>query len=152
MADLNLISAVNQQSNRVTSPLTGGTVIEMVFYLMLVVAVIFLCAWLFRRMGGMGVGATGLIKILTAISLGSRDRIVLIQVGEKQMLLGISPGRINTLHVFEGDVMAQAQANADQLSINNNPGSGQLSNAFARKLQGFLSSAQRSENSGGKSE
>lgn len=152
MADSNLISAASQQANAVTSPVTSSTVIEMVFYLMLVVAVIFFCAWLFRRMGGMGVGAAGLIKILTAISLGSRDRIVLIQVGDKQMLLGISPGRINTLHVFDGDVMAQAQTNADHQSINSKFGPGQINSAFARKLQGFLSGAQNNENSGGKSE
>ncbi len=32
--------------------------------------------------------------------MGSRERIVLLQVGEEQVLIGVSPGRINKLHVL----------------------------------------------------
>ena len=41
------------------------------------------------------------LKILGGISMGSRERVVLLQVGEEQLLIGVSPGRINTLHVLE---------------------------------------------------
>ena len=74
----------------------------------------------------------GLIKVVAAMSLGGRDHIALISVGQKQMLLGISPGRIATLHVFEEpleDIVLAGSAGQSQ-----NP-----SSEFAKKLQGLLS-------------
>jgi len=32
-----------------------------------------------------------------------REKVVLLQVGKKQLLLGVTPGRIDTLHVLEGE-------------------------------------------------
>ncbi len=36
--------------------------------------------------------------------LGPRDRLVLVQVGEEQILLGLTPGRITPLHVLKEPV------------------------------------------------
>jgi flagellar protein FliO/FliZ len=33
--------------------------------------------------------------------VGQRERVVLIQVGSQQLLLGVAPGRVQTLHVLE---------------------------------------------------
>ena len=52
--------------------------------------------------------------------------------GDKQILLGISPGRINTLHVFDEPVLPDAAANTP---------SGQTE--FARKLQELLGKGAR---------
>jgi flagellar protein FliO/FliZ len=41
------------------------------------------------------------LRILGGLSMGSRERVVLIQVGETQLLLGVAPGRVQTLHVLE---------------------------------------------------
>jgi len=44
-------------------------------------------------------------------ALGPRDRLVLVQVGEEQILLGITPGRITPLHVLKSPVeVAKAEA------------------------------------------
>ncbi len=37
-------------------------------------------------------------------ALGPRDRLVLVQVGEEQILLGLTPGRITPLHVLKTPV------------------------------------------------
>jgi flagellar biogenesis protein FliO len=44
--------------------------------------------------------APGSIEIVADISLGQKERAVLVQVGEQQILLGVAPGRVNTLHVL----------------------------------------------------
>jgi len=33
--------------------------------------------------------------------MGTRERVVLLQVGETQLLLGVAPGRVQTLHVLD---------------------------------------------------
>ncbi len=36
--------------------------------------------------------------------MGPRERVVLVQVGKQQLLLGVAPGRIQTLHVLDEPV------------------------------------------------
>ena len=42
------------------------------------------------------------MKILDGLSLGSRERVVLIEVERQRVLLGIAAGQIQALHVFDG--------------------------------------------------
>lgn len=83
------------------SPVNADGLIELVFGLLFVIIVIFTLAWAFKRFGSGGLGMGGVIKVLAAMSLGNRDRIALISVGSQQLLIGISPGRISTLHAFD---------------------------------------------------
>ena len=42
------------------------------------------------------------MRVVSALSVGMREKVVLVQVGEEQLLLGVAPGRVNVLHQFEG--------------------------------------------------
>lgn len=106
------------QSDAVASLATMG------IGLLVVVALIFGCAWLVRRMNGLTGMNTGSMKILSVMALGARERIALIDVGGTQILVGITPSSIRTLHVFDEQVVAPGQA---------------VSGDFARKLQGLMS-------------
>jgi len=66
-----------------------------------VIALIVLAAWLMRRMGNITGQRNEKLRVVAAVSMGSRERVVLMQVGEQQLLLGVSPGRIQTLHMLE---------------------------------------------------
>ncbi len=72
--------------------LTGG--------LVLVVLVIVALAWLVKKLNLAQQSGQGLIRVVAGLSLGTRDRIVLLQVGEEQILVGLSPGRIEKLHTL----------------------------------------------------
>ncbi|CAN7581568.1 flagellar biosynthetic protein FliO [Aquipseudomonas alcaligenes] len=72
--------------------------------LLLVVGVIFVLAWLLRRVQQMGPRGGQVIKLVSSQSLGPRDRLVLVQVGGEQILLGLTPGRITPLHVLKEPV------------------------------------------------
>ncbi len=66
-------------------------------------------AWLLKRMGQFNRSSDGAMKIAGVLSVGSRERVVLVQVGgHHQLLLGVSPGRITTLHDFEGNLDIRA--------------------------------------------
>ena len=79
----------------------GESVLSVVLSLILVVAVIFVLAWVMRRMGGTTFRSNSFLKIIGGVSMGARERIVLVQVGDEQLLLGVAPGRIQTLHKLE---------------------------------------------------
>lgn len=72
------------------------------FGLVVVLALIFLCAWLLRRYAGVSRVAPGQFRVVAAVSLGSRERAVLLQAGSKQLVLGVAPGRVETLCILEG--------------------------------------------------
>ena len=62
--------------------------------------VIFVLAWLVRKLNLNQHSQSGLIRIIAGLSIGTRDRIVLVQVGEEQILLGLTPGHIEKLHTL----------------------------------------------------
>lgn len=67
-----------------------------------VIVLILVLAWGLRRMRMPGSASAGNgIKVVTALAVGARERIVLVQVGEQQLLVGMGPGHMQTLHVLD---------------------------------------------------
>ncbi|MDH5301609.1 MAG: flagellar biosynthetic protein FliO [Gammaproteobacteria bacterium] len=92
---------VIQSHQSYSAPDTTSALLKVTLGLGLVVAAIFGSAWAFKRFAGTAFIANDTMKIISGLSLGTRDRIVLIQVGDEQIVVGISPGRIQTLHVLK---------------------------------------------------
>lgn len=102
---------------RSTAPLSpppkiksGANLTNLVLGLGLIIGLIFALSWLVRRMGQGGLLTSNQMKIVAAMPLGTRERIVVIEVGGQQLLLGITATQINTLHVFSEPVIDSHQA------------------------------------------
>jgi flagellar protein FliO/FliZ len=95
------IASVDPMSSLYLAKLTGG--------LLLVVFIIFGLAWLMKRLNLSQHSQNGLLRIIAGLPLGTRDRIVLLQVGEEQILLGLSPGRIQKLHTLSNPLIHQQE-------------------------------------------
>jgi flagellar protein FliO/FliZ len=76
----------------------------------LVLAAIFVAAWLLRRVRGLGKTATGALDVIADLPVGQKERAVLVRVGNTQILLGVAPGRVNTLHVLTEPVVTAPPA------------------------------------------
>src|SRR5690606_30731110 len=85
----------------------AGSLAQVTFSLLLVLAVVFGAAWLTRRLRGVGRFGNGALQVVTDIAVGTKERVVLVQVGKQQLLLGVAPGRVNTLHVLDEPVAPQ---------------------------------------------
>ncbi len=77
----------------------AGPLLRMVLSLGAVLALVAGLAWLAKRLKG-GPLKSGLIEIVSGVSLGAREKAVLLRVGDEQVLVGISPTGMRTLHVF----------------------------------------------------
>ncbi|MGD9601962.1 MAG: flagellar biosynthetic protein FliO [Gammaproteobacteria bacterium] len=71
-----------------------------------IVASLFALGYLARRLPGLAArtGTRGALKLVDALSLGARERIVLVEVDGERLVLGVSPGRIERLHVSAAPV------------------------------------------------
>lgn len=65
--------------------------------LALVLALIYGAAWLLRRVKTFNGISKSSMNVVEAISVGPKERVVLVRVKGQQVLLGVSPGRVNML-------------------------------------------------------
>lgn len=77
-----------------------GGLVQVTLALLLVLVAVFAVAWIFKRMRGFGSRVGNAIDVLADIPLGQKERAVLLKVGATQILIGVAPGRVNTLHVL----------------------------------------------------
>lgn len=94
-------------------PVSSSYLIKLTLALVFILLLIFGLAWMMKKMQLTQHSQNDLIKIVSAISVGQRDRIALIQVGDEQVLLGLTPGRIEKLHTLKSIV------NTDLKSVDN---------------------------------
>jgi flagellar protein FliO/FliZ len=87
------------------SPDLAGSVGQMLVGLAIVIVVLVACLWLLKRLGAPRGSARGL-KVLGAAPVGPRERVVLVEVADKVLVLGVAPGRVNTLHTLDPEQLA----------------------------------------------
>jgi len=85
------------------SPLGAQSLLETSGGLLLILLLIFGGAWLFRRFGQLPLGGRGLVTILGGAAVGPRERVVLVEVENTRLLLGVAPGQVRTLHLLTAE-------------------------------------------------
>ena len=80
---------------------------QVIASLALVIGLLFGALWIMRRVNGVGQAVGGQMRVVSSLGLGQRERAVLVSVGEQQILLGVAPGRVAALHVFDEPAVAQ---------------------------------------------
>lgn len=74
--------------------------LRMIASLVAVLAVVGALAWITQRLRNGGRLQGGLIQVVSGISLGSREKVVLLRVGDEEILVGVSPSGMSPLHVL----------------------------------------------------
>ena len=73
-------------------------VIQMLAGLVVVVGVIFASLWLIKKLAAPRGAAAGVLRIVGGTAVGPRERVVLVELGDTWLVLGVAPGRVNILH------------------------------------------------------
>ena len=72
----------------------------MILSLLLVLLVVIASAYVLKKFQG-STQSTSALKVVTSLHLGAKEKIVVVQVGEKQLLLGVTSSQINVLETLE---------------------------------------------------
>ncbi|MDD2761582.1 MAG: flagellar biosynthetic protein FliO [Methylomonas sp.] len=92
-------------------------VLQWLFGLIFVLAVFGLCVWLLRKTGHFSIQSKSPLAVLGGLSLGMREKLVLVKVGDKQLLLGVTPGRVDKLMELDGDARLFLKPEADDDNV-----------------------------------
>ncbi len=107
-----------------------GTYLQACLALALIVAILGGTAWLARKLsGGKGFGQ-GIAKVIGGVTLGPRERVVVLEVGNDWLVIGIVPGQIRTLHRLEKGTLPDSTA----LDAGDKPFAQWLNSVKAKKL------------------
>jgi flagellar protein FliO/FliZ len=79
--------------------LSPGTMLQFALGLAAVLGLILAAGWVMKRTA-IGKSAPGMIKVLAGAAVGQRERVVLVEVGDVRMVLGVAPGQVTALHAI----------------------------------------------------
>ena len=90
------------EASTVTSLTPPGYLLKLVLSLVVVLLLVVGLAWSVRKLGGGGLinRTNEQLKLTAVLSVGTRERIVLVQAGDEHILLGVTAGDIKKLHVL----------------------------------------------------
>ena len=97
---------------------SAGSLVQVSFSLLMVLACIVAVAWLLKRMNVAQQGTGSLLKVIGSVAIGQRERVVLIEVEDTWLLVGVGPGQIRTLHQMEKS--ADWPSDASQVTATDN--------------------------------
>jgi flagellar protein FliO/FliZ len=117
-ADLQAVNQAARSASGASAVVTGsavpslgfGAVLQTVFGLVLVIAVVFACGWLARRLGLQHGPKNALIKTVGGASLGGKERVAVVEIGDTWLVLGASPGSVTLLHTMPAGELPSAAA------------------------------------------
>ncbi len=78
---------------------TFGTLLQVVAALAVVLATIAGAAWLLRRALPVA-GGTGTVRVVGGTMVGPRERVVVVEVGDTWLVLGVTSSHVNALHTL----------------------------------------------------
>jgi len=79
-------------------PPVFSSLVQVVLALILVLGAILVSAWLVRRFGPTNMTSNGAMRVLGGVMVGQRERLMLVEVGETWLVVGVAPGRVTPVH------------------------------------------------------
>ncbi|HBF51080.1 MAG TPA: flagellar biosynthetic protein FliO, partial [Massilia sp.] len=74
-----------------------GMLMQTIFALLLVLGLLAALAWAAKRWGPKLTGNSANLRLVGALNIGGRERIMVVEVGNQWIVVGASPGRVNAL-------------------------------------------------------
>lgn len=83
-----------------TELFSAGYLFQVLGSLVLVFVCLFAVVYFLKRFNGGSVGSASALRVIGSASVGQREKVVLLEVGGEQLLIGVAPGAVRTLHVL----------------------------------------------------
>jgi flagellar protein FliO/FliZ len=79
------------------APGSAASLLQVIFGLIVVLGLLAAALWALKRFGGARIGAGAPLKIVGGISVGSREKVLVLEVGDQWLVVGVAPGRVSML-------------------------------------------------------
>ncbi|WP_426700476.1 FliO/MopB family protein [Rhodanobacter sp. Col0626] len=93
----------------------AGELVRVVLSLLGIIGLILAAGWLTRRMQRRHGVAGRRIRCVETFAVGARDRLLLLDADGKRLLIGMGPGGMRTLHVYDGVPVEPAVATPSEI-------------------------------------
>jgi flagellar protein FliO/FliZ len=101
-----------------TGPASAGSLLQVLFGLIVVLGLMALCAWMLRRFSASKTTGGTSIRIVGGVSVGTRERVMVVEVGDQWIVVGVAPGRVTSLSTMPKQEATPASPNAPQAPRN----------------------------------
>lgn len=96
---------------KAADPLSFSSIFSVFSALLFVLAMLFAAAWLLKRLQRVQMPAAGAaIQVVSQLQLGIKERVLLLRVGDENVLIGCTPGSLRSLHVWSGNLPQSTQS------------------------------------------
>jgi flagellar protein FliO/FliZ len=85
---------------------------SMIISLLMVLVLIFICALILKRFNLVQQGVSQL-KMVASLTLGSKERVVVVQVGKQQFMLGVTSQQINLIETLPEPLLTKPKGSVD---------------------------------------
>lgn len=85
----------------VTPGIGGGDVLGIGVSMFIVIGVIIVLGWAYSRSRFLTGGSNDVINIVATRALGPKERLLVVEVADQQLLVGMTSIGVQTLHVFD---------------------------------------------------
>lgn len=75
----------------------AGGLLQVFIGLVAVLGLIAATAWMAKRFGVARGGASTLLNVVGSASVGARERVVVLEIGESWLVVGVGPGNVNPI-------------------------------------------------------
>jgi len=75
----------------------AGSLFQVFIGLVAVLLLIAATAWVAKRFGVTRGGTSNVMQVISSASVGARERVVVVEVGESWLVVGVAPGSVNAL-------------------------------------------------------
>jgi flagellar protein FliO/FliZ len=102
------VPAVAQEAVPAVSPsslFTGDYLLQVIGSFVVVILLLIGVLVLLRRFNGVSSQMSGNMRVISSVGVGQRERVVLLQVGVEQILVGVGPGNVRKIHAFDQPVV-----------------------------------------------
>ncbi len=84
-----------------TTVVGPSEIVNTALSLLLIVGAIMALAWLLNKLQGGRSHNGGLINVVASHALGAKERLLVVDVGGRQIVVGVTASQISTLHVLD---------------------------------------------------
>ena len=95
-----------------SAPGSAGSLLQVVFGLLVVLGLLAGALWFLKRLGGGRFAPGSVVKIVGGVSVGNRERVMVVEVADQWIVIGVAPGQVNTLASMPRQEQPAAQAAA----------------------------------------